>query len=377
MYLDGQPVVDVWTGWSDRRGQKHWGADTGAMVFSATKGVASTVIHRLVDRGLIDYDAPVAEYWPEFGANGKAAITVRDVMRHRAGLSHLRGVRKRELLDHRLMEERIAAAPVGRYFGKPAYHALTYGWLLSGLARAVTGRGMRDLFRTEVAGPLNTDGVHLGRPPLGSPTHAARIIGPQLNIPNPVFNAIAPKIAALEVSAVFGSMYFPGMRSVVQGDMPLLDTELASGNGVATARGLARMYGAIANGGEIDGMRYLSTELVSGLTGRRNLTPDRALGLPMSFHLGYHSVPFPGVLPGFGHVGLGGSFGWAIPESGLAFGFVHNRLLTPFVVTDQAGFLATAAFIRLAAVQARKRGFVPVTEFGAPYSLISSGVVAG
>jgi len=88
------------------------------MVFSATKGVTSTVIHRLADRGLIDYDAPVAEYWREFGANGKAQITVRDVMRHRAGLSNLRGVRRDELLDHHHMEERIAAAPVDRHFGK-------------------------------------------------------------------------------------------------------------------------------------------------------------------------------------------------------------------------------------------------------------------
>ncbi|MCB0945541.1 MAG: beta-lactamase family protein, partial [Mycobacterium sp.] len=153
VYLDGQPVVDVWTGWSDRRGRRHWSADTAPMVFSATKGVSSTVIHRLADRGLIDYDAPVAEYWREFGANGKADITVREVMRHRAGLSHLRGVRKRELLDHQHMEERIAAAPVGRHFGKSAYHAITYGWLLSGLARAVTGKGMRDLIRIEVAEP--------------------------------------------------------------------------------------------------------------------------------------------------------------------------------------------------------------------------------
>ena len=93
VYLDGQPVVDVWTGWADRRGRVPWSADTAPMVFSATKGVTSTVIHRLADRGLIDYEAPLAEYWPEFGANGKAEITVRDVMRHRAGLSLLRGVR--------------------------------------------------------------------------------------------------------------------------------------------------------------------------------------------------------------------------------------------------------------------------------------------
>lgn len=378
VYLDGQPVVDVWTGWSDRRGRRHWSADTAPMVFSATKGVASTVIHRLADRGLIDYDAPVAEYWREFGANGKADITVREVMRHRAGLSHLRGVRKRELLNHQHMEERIAAAPVGRHFGRSAYHAITYGWLLSGLARAVTGKGMRELIRIEVAEPLHTDGIHLGRPPLGAPTTVAQIIHPQLNIPNPIFNAVAPRVAALEVSAVFGSMYFPGMKAVVQGDIPLLDSELPSANGVATARALARMYGAIANGGEIDGQRYLSAELVGKLTGRRNMRPDRNLLVPLAFHLGYHGLGIPGVLPGFGHVGLGGSLGWAIPEAGLSFGFVHNRLLTPFILTDQAGFVATAALVRRGAATARKNGFRPITEFGAPpYGVPQSGVVAG
>ena len=142
------------------------------MVFSATKGVASTVIHRLADRGLLSYDEPVAEYWPEFAANGKADITVREVLRHRSGLSHLRGVTKTELMDHLLMEERLAAAPVDHLRGVQAYHALTYGWLLSGLARAVTGKGMRELIREEVARPLNTDGLHLGRPPEGAPDQA-------------------------------------------------------------------------------------------------------------------------------------------------------------------------------------------------------------
>ena len=151
VYLDGQPVVDVWTGWSDRRGRLPWQADTAPMIFSATKGMASTVIHRLADRGLIDYDAPVAEYWPEFGANGKSVLTVRDVMRHRAGLSGLRGATLEDLLDHLVMEERLAAAAPGRFLGKPAYHALTYGWLMSGLGRAVTGKGMRELIREELA----------------------------------------------------------------------------------------------------------------------------------------------------------------------------------------------------------------------------------
>src|SRR5690606_5927457 len=345
VYLHGEPVVDVWTGYADRRGTEYWTADTGAMVFSATKGMAATVVHRLVDRGLLDYDTPVAEYWPEFGANGKAGITVRDVLRHRAGLSHLNGVSKADLLDHRRMEERLAAAPVNRLqYGKPAYHALTYGWLLSGLVRAITGCGMRELVRTELAEPLNTDGLHLGRPPAGAPTKAAQILAPQGALDIPVVGAVVPRLAASQASAMFGAMYFPGMFSVVQGDIPFLDSEIPAANAVATARGLAKMYGAIANGGRIDGVRFLSPEIVAGLAGRRNLRPDRNLGVPMAFHLGYHGVPF-GIMPGFGHVGLGGSYGWAEPETGLAIGYVHNRLLTPMLI-DQAAFVGLNALIR-------------------------------
>jgi CubicO group peptidase (beta-lactamase class C family) len=374
VYLDGEPVVDVWTGWSDRRGRVPWSADTAAVVFSATKGMASTVIHRLVDRGLIDYDAPVAEYWREFGANGKSNITVRQVMRHQAGLSSLRGASKQDLLNHQLMEERLAAAPSGYSFGRPAYHALTYGWLVSGLARAVTGRGMRELFRQELAGPLGADGLHLGRPPADSPTLPSQIIMPQSAIQNPVFNAVAPKIAALRLSAGFGSLYFPGVKAVVQGDIPLMDAEIPAANGVATARGLARMYGAIANGGRIDGARFLSRELVAGLSGPRSLRPDGNLLVPLAFHLGYHRVPFDAI-PGFGHVGLGGSLGWADPDSGLAFGFVHNRLLSPFVVVDHAGFVATGALLRRGAAEARKYGFERVADFGSAFA--EPGAVAG
>lgn len=367
VYLDGEPVVDVWTGWSDRRGEQRWSADTGAMAFSATKGVASTVIHRLADRGLIDYDAPVAEYWPEFGAAGKEEVTVRELMRHRAGLSHLDGVRRDELLDHIAMEARVAAQAPSKLRGKPAYHAVTYGWLVSGLARAVTGKGMRQLFREEIAAPLNVDGIHLGRPPASSPTRAAEIIHPQLNIQNPVFNAVAPRLARSALTAGFGALYFPGMKSVVQGDMPFLDSEIPAANGVATARSLARMYGALANGGRVDGRQYLSAARAADLTGRPSLRPDRSVIMPLAFHLGYHALPIPGVLPGYGHVGLGGSLGWAIPEAGLAIGFVHNRLLTPFVVTDQAGFVGTAALIRRGAAQARSRGYCPVPPLGAEY----------
>ncbi|MCV7384521.1 serine hydrolase domain-containing protein [Mycolicibacter longobardus] len=368
VYLDGEPVVDVWTGWSDRAGRVPWSADTGAMVFSATKGAASTVIHRLVDRGLIDYDVPVAQYWPEFAANGKAAITVRQLLGHRAGLTHLNGASRSDLLDHVTMEARMAAAAPGPERGKPAYHALTYGWLLSGLARAVTGTGMRELFRTELAGPLDTDGLHLGRPPADAPTVAAEIIMPQRSRRNPVVDLVAPRAAAMLPYGGFGAFYFPGVMGTVRGEIPFLDTEAAAINGVTTARGLARLYGALANGGQIDGTQFLSRRVVDGLTGRHAIQLDRTIGVPLAFHLGYHAVPFGPVLPGFGHVGLGGSLGWADPTSGLAFGFVHNRLLTPFVALDHAGFVGTAALIRRGVARGRRHGFAPVPLLGEPFA---------
>ncbi|MBV9350058.1 MAG: beta-lactamase family protein [Mycobacterium sp.] len=366
VYIEGRPVVDVWAGWLDRAGEAPWTADTGAMVFSATKGVASTVIHRLVDRGLLCYDTPVADYWPEFGANGKSDITVQDVLRHRSGLSHLKGVSKTELMDHRLMEERLAAAPVDHLRGAPAYHALTYGWLLSGLARSVTGLGMRELIRTEVARPLNTDGLHLGRPPADAPTKVAQILAPQSNRPNPVFNFVAPRVAGLPFSGALGAMYFPGIKSFVQGDIPFLDGEVPAANGVVTGRGLAKMYAALANGGRIDGTQFLSSELVEGLTGRPRMLPDLNIMVPMPFHLGYHESPIPGLLKGFGHFGLGGTLGWADPQSASGFGFVHNRLLTPMVF-DMASFAGLARPLRNAIDAARHTGPLEVPQFGATY----------
>lgn len=374
VYLDGQPVVDVWTGWADRGGKVPWSPDTAPMVFSATKGMAATVIHRLVDRGLIDYDAPVAEYWLEFGANGKQDLTVRDVMRHQAGLSGLRGATQQDLLDHIEMEERLAAASPGRLLGKPAYHALTFGWLMSGLARAVTGKGMRALIREELAEPLGTDGMHLGRPPAEAATRVAEIIMPQNLTGNPVLNYAAYKLAD-QFSGGFRSMYFRGVLAAVRGEIPLLDAEMPAANGVVTARALARMYGAIANRGEIDGTRFLSHGIIEGLTGRRSLQMDRNILVPLSFHLGYHCVPFGNVMPGFGHVGMGGSVGWADPATGMAFAYVHNRLLSPFLLLDHSGLATLGNLVRQGAGRARRRGFDPISEFGAPFS--EPGAVAG
>src|SRR6516164_379736 len=222
VYVDGQPVVDVWKGWADRGGHLPWSADTDPMVFSASKGMTATVIHRLADRGLIDYEAPVAEHWPEFAANGKGALTVREVMRHTAGLSGLRGATKEDLLDHVVMEERLAAAAPGRLLGKSAYHALTFGWLMSGLARAVTGKDMRVLFREELAEPLNSDGFHLGRPPTGS--EPLRAAGLPPGLPQPADRQCDAGLRSCRAGR-FGRLgRSRGWRGVRGGAQPVADT---------------------------------------------------------------------------------------------------------------------------------------------------------
>src|SRR3954453_2944340 len=139
--LRGETVVDLMAGYADRAHTRPWTPETLAISFSTTKGVASTIVHRLADRGLLAYDEPVAAYWPEFAAGGKERVTVRDLLTHRAGLSSVRAVveRPEDMLDHLEMETRLAARAVRAPTEHSAYHAITYGWLLAGLARRITG----------------------------------------------------------------------------------------------------------------------------------------------------------------------------------------------------------------------------------------------
>ncbi|WP_067701951.1 serine hydrolase domain-containing protein [Nocardia jejuensis] len=328
VYLRGEPVVDVWAGSADAAGTP-WTRDTGTMIYSASKGISATVLHRLADRGMLDYAAPVAEYWPEFAANGKSRITVTQLLSHRAGLSALPAANLGEVLDHRLMEERLAAAKPDHLLGKPIYHALTIGWLMAGVARAVTGRDMAELYRTEVAEPLGVDGIHLGRPPAGSPTLAADLVGSvktlaDRSIPGPVADRVLRLLRT--VRAPLASIYLPGLEAIFRGERPpILDTALPAGNAVCTADALAKMYSALACGGMVDGRRYLSARTVTELERIRTYQLDRALIVPF-WHLGYHSFPSPHAPRGYGHLGAFGSAGWADPGSGVSVGFVHNRM---------------------------------------------------
>ena len=330
--LRGETVVDLWTGWADRAQTRPWTADTLALSFSTTKGATSTVVHRLAERGLLDYDDPVCAYWPEFAAGGKQRVTVRELLTHRAGLSSIQALvsQAEEMLDHLAMEERLAARAVHAPSSHSAYHAITYGWLLSGLARRVTGQGMRELVQTELADTLGTDGLNIGAPdgaheliaqPVGS---ALRQIGAVTRFTSPLLRLSRPTRIGYE------ALLAPGFHRLFHGSKPpIWDAEMPAVNGLFSAGGLARMYGALANeGAEPGGPRLLAADTVHTLGRVQLRTADRVLALKMRWRLGYHQAFGAGdVAPrAFGHYGYGGSGGWADPEIGLSLGFVTNRI---------------------------------------------------
>jgi CubicO group peptidase (beta-lactamase class C family) len=329
--LRGETVANLCTGTTDVRGTRPWTPDTLAISFSTTKGAASAVVHRLVDRGELSYDEPVAAYWPEFAAGGKQWLTVRELMTHRAGLYSVQAVadRAEDLLDHLAMEEKLAARSVHAPTARSAYHAITYGWLISGLVRRVTGSGLGDLVHSELAEPLGTDGLHIGAPadiqqrvaaPVGS---ALRHLGSAARVLAPLWTRAAATRASYE------ALHLPGFHRLFEGAQPpIWTTEMPAVNGTFSADGLARLYGALANGGSDGGARLLSPEATHELGRVQVRTADAVLGLRMRWRLGYHQAfgAGSGSPRAFGHYGYGGSGGWADPILGLSVGFVTNRI---------------------------------------------------
>ena len=330
--LRGETVLDLCAGWADRAQTRPWRPETLALSFSTTKGVASTVVHRLAERGEIDYDEPVAGYWPEFGVGGKDRVTVRDLLTHRAGLWSVRAVadRPEDLLDHLAMEERLAARSVRAPTERSAYHAITYGWLVAGLVRRVTGgRGLAELVRSEVAEPLGVDGLHIGvnetarefvAQPVGS---GLRQLGAATRYLTPLLTGIRRTRAAHD------ALIAPGFHELFEGSEPSIwNTEMPAVNGALSADALARMYGALANGGADAGARLLAEDTVNDLGRVHVRSADLVLGIRMRWRLGYHHAFGTGRLAprAFGHYGYGGSGGWADPDLGLSLGFVTNRI---------------------------------------------------
>ena len=331
VYWRGQPVVDVWTGFADSRGRRPWERETAAMSFSTTKGVASTVVHRLVDRGLLSYDEPLATYWPAFGDEAKQHLTLRLLLSHQAGLHRIRGLAATadDLLDHETITETIAAQePGGPRRGGTGYHGFTFGWLVAGLVKQVTGLGLREAVDVELAKPLDLDGFWIGAPE-AEWDRVAELFPP------------LPKIVGIDKVAAraerFSRTRYLAEALMIDGwerlvfddpDRRILGTEMPAANGVFTARALAKMYSALANRGSVDGVTVLSPETLHEAGRVQNRHRDYVLGLPMRWRLGYHQAFTVGrpARKAFGHFGYGGSGAWADPETGLSLAFVTNRL---------------------------------------------------
>jgi CubicO group peptidase (beta-lactamase class C family) len=335
VFVDGSKVVDVWAGYADFDGHRRWQADTVAMSFSTTKGVASTVAHRLVGDGVLSYDEPLTTWWPEFGAAGKQGTTLRDVMTHRAGLHNVRSLvlEPDDLLDHELMEHRLAAATAHVHpGGRSGYHAITYGWLIGGLVRRATGVSLTDQVQLLIAKPLGLEGLNLGLP-LDKRDRNATLS----TLPGKVSgDAIGARMVKRKTLRAFAQALLPlGSELMTNGDERLMDVEMPSVNGYFDARSLAKMYGAIARGGEIDGVRILSRSTVDALSTKQVTSRDYAIGFPMGWRLGYHQGFVAGKqLPrAFGHFGFGGAGAWCDLDRRMSLAFVTNRmagLTTPF-----------------------------------------------
>jgi CubicO group peptidase (beta-lactamase class C family) len=349
VYHRGELVVDAWTGARDAAGSP-WLEDTMAMSFSTTKGVVATTVHRLVDRGLIDYDEPVATYWPEFAEGGKQFITVRHLLSHSAGLHPLRDVitGAYEMLDWDLVCTQLARqTPRYEPGTRHGYHGITYGFLVGEVIRRVTGAPVHDAVETEIVKPLGLDGMSIGAPP----DRRDRVAQLLVNFGNAEraerFAQRAARLAwmrpAIDTFVVPESDRLYASSEVLDGPIPAV-------NGCFTARSLARMYAALAGGGVLDGERFLSTETLRRATEIQGSGIDIVVGFPMRWRLGYHlAATTKGIIPnGFGHFGYGGSGAWADPDNDLAVAFVCNRVAgTPF---GDLRFLRVGAQARTAAM---------------------------
>jgi len=381
--LHGTPVVDVWAGFANRRLSQAWERDTVTICFSTTKGLASTVIHRLADRGLVEYGSPVARYWPEFAAAGKQMITVRQLLSHQAGLHSMVDLvqSRADLLDHVELENRLAARAPDIWPGHPGYHAITYGWLLSGLARRITGLGMADLVRGELAEPLETDGLCIGMPADGL-SRLAPSIGrtPPVQRTPRLFAALSarsmPTLRKVELTRRFlEALYVPYFDQVLSGPAPLvLNTEMPAVNGLISAHALAKLYAAIAGDGEVGGVRLLSPETVGALSEVQTRAHDAVIGMRMNWRMGYHRAGAQGYRgdSAFGHYGFGGSGGWADRATGLSFGFVTNelKLIQAPVGGDQRIFRLSGLVMRSARALRTRRS---LPEVGSSRAVEGSG----
>jgi CubicO group peptidase (beta-lactamase class C family) len=324
--VDGRNVVDVWGGWADAAGTRPWERDTLACVFSCTKGVMAFTALVMVERGLLDLDAPVAQYWPEFAQAGKGDIPVRWLLTHEAGLSAIdRPMPPGSLSDWTAMTDALAAQEPSWVPGTGhGYHGVTFGHLIGEVMRRVSGVTPGRWFADEVAGPL---GLDLFMPLPASEDHRTAEMA-LLPVTAPSFfrhwkpDGLGPK--SFGNPADCNDVPYTNSREFRGAEIP-------AANMHGNARALDRLYALLACGGELDGVRLLSPEMVAAGGEKQVEGQDLVMDLPTAFALGYeHTLPEWQFGPGartYGHNGSGGSLGIVDPDTGMSLGYVMNGMM--------------------------------------------------
>ena len=360
--LDGETVVDLWGGIADPGSGRTWERDTIGVIWSCTKGATALCAHVLVARGALELDAPVASYWPEFAKNGKGAITVRMVLAHQAGLPAFtepipeNGYCDWELIVNRLAEQAPLWAPGTRH----GYHALTYGHLVGEVVRRVSGRSLGTFFREEIAEPLSLD-LWIGLPQAHEPR-----VAPTISAPFPEPGDVIPtfyRVAMTDPDSVGALVLMNSGLVFAPGWIDTRDAhaaELPAFGGIGNARALAGMYRALALGGAVDGVEIVDDgELVAMGAVVSATSVDATMLVPTRWSLGFvktidNSAREPGDRDGvilaeeaFGHVGMGGSIGFADPHARMSFGYTMNRQGMTTGLDERAQSLIDATYTAL------------------------------
>ncbi len=330
-YLDGQLIIDVHSGIADLETGRRVDRETLFPVFSVVKAVTAVALHLQAERGLIDYEAPISRYWPEFAANGKDKATVRDALSHRLGIPQMpTGVTPELMSDYDWMIDQLAQLkPLFMPGTANGYMCFTFGWIIAECVRRTDpkNRPFGEFVHQEIVTPLGIDDLWIGLPGVLEPRVARLVNAPNrpLEPESLIFAAIPPAVATKQ--EIFGRSDV--RRACVPG-----------ANGIMTARSAARFFAMLANGGELDGVRLLSQQRVDSFSNPRRDTdkPDSVLRYPArvgtaGFWLGggETAAEDPCQLVGKNprticHPGAGGSIGWANPDSRLAVAICHNRM---------------------------------------------------
>src|SRR5690606_16490426 len=335
IYFQGQKVLDIYTG--KKSENEAWQADTMSLCYSTGKGVLATLAHILASQDLIDYDRPVADYWPEFAQQAKDKITLAHMLSHQSGLFDIRNIidDAAEMANWPQMLERVAAAkPRFKVATDAAYQPLTFGWQVGGSLEKAIGQSLQSLMQQYLVQPLELDGAYFGVPAQELPRVARPIFPTQSSSQVKVKKTAARKPNLMERALIWSGqspqdsqdgMIPKGMKNFSFFSNQGLQAVIPSANGVFTARSLAKIYAMLANHGSWQGETYISTENFQRLSQVQYTRRDRIMPLPMHWRLGYHRILSLGkASQGFGHMGFNGSGAWCDPERNLSFAYTHN-----------------------------------------------------